>query len=322
MLAGDMNLWGPPVSSYFRGWRRAVTGRTLARSAGPTASSTTCWSPPRCRWSSARVGDVPAPTTGRWWSRWPWPDGSLKAPPGRGSVAYMTDVLAGFEQSTFTADGDDPGGLPDRVGPGGHRDQRDARHHPPGGRVRAQGGGGRPAPRCCPTSSGTTAGPPLPGYTVSSFTRACVAKEFTVLATGRTSPVIDWLRALAADEHQRCGGPGRGSGRDVLHRRVRPGHDGRRRGGGPGAQPALPAHPADQDPTRRPRPLRRGPGPGDRTGGGGDLRPRTPVHRGQGQPARAFRAPARPARATRSSVSSSTRRRATPTDTGRRPTRC
>jgi endonuclease/exonuclease/phosphatase family metal-dependent hydrolase len=27
-LVGDMNLWGPPTSSYFRGWRRAVTGRT------------------------------------------------------------------------------------------------------------------------------------------------------------------------------------------------------------------------------------------------------------------------------------------------------
>jgi endonuclease/exonuclease/phosphatase family metal-dependent hydrolase len=28
VLAGDMNLWGPPVSSYVRGWRRAVVGRT------------------------------------------------------------------------------------------------------------------------------------------------------------------------------------------------------------------------------------------------------------------------------------------------------
>jgi endonuclease/exonuclease/phosphatase family metal-dependent hydrolase len=27
-LAGDMNLWGPPTSSYFRGWRRAVIGRS------------------------------------------------------------------------------------------------------------------------------------------------------------------------------------------------------------------------------------------------------------------------------------------------------
>ncbi|MGO8871432.1 MAG: endonuclease/exonuclease/phosphatase family protein [Acidimicrobiales bacterium] len=28
VLAGDMNLWGPPTTSYLRGWRRAVTGRS------------------------------------------------------------------------------------------------------------------------------------------------------------------------------------------------------------------------------------------------------------------------------------------------------
>jgi endonuclease/exonuclease/phosphatase family metal-dependent hydrolase len=28
VLAGDMNLWGPPVNSFFPAWRRAVTGRT------------------------------------------------------------------------------------------------------------------------------------------------------------------------------------------------------------------------------------------------------------------------------------------------------
>ena len=39
----------------------------------------------------------------------------------------------------------------------------------------------------------------------------CVSREFTVWATGRTSPVIDWLRALAAHEHDRCGGPGVGA---------------------------------------------------------------------------------------------------------------
>jgi len=27
-LVGDMNLWGPPVNSYLRGWRRALTART------------------------------------------------------------------------------------------------------------------------------------------------------------------------------------------------------------------------------------------------------------------------------------------------------
>jgi dienelactone hydrolase len=52
---------------------------------------------------------------------------------------------------------------------------------------------------------------PSVGYTVSSLARACISREFTVLATGRTSPVIGWLRALAAEEHQRCGGPGVGA---------------------------------------------------------------------------------------------------------------
>ncbi len=28
VLAGDMNLWGPPVSSYLRGWHRTIVGRT------------------------------------------------------------------------------------------------------------------------------------------------------------------------------------------------------------------------------------------------------------------------------------------------------
>ncbi|MFE0651950.1 dienelactone hydrolase family protein [Streptomyces sp. NPDC059534] len=39
----------------------------------------------------------------------------------------------------------------------------------------------------------------------------CVSREFTVLAAGRTSPVVTWLRALAAREHERCGGPGVGA---------------------------------------------------------------------------------------------------------------
>lgn len=46
---------------------------------------------------------------------------------------------------------------------------------------------------------------------LSSLVPACVSREFTVFATGKTSPVVDWLRALAADEHERCGGPGVGA---------------------------------------------------------------------------------------------------------------
>jgi dienelactone hydrolase len=48
-------------------------------------------------------------------------------------------------------------------------------------------------------------------YMASSIVPTCVSKEFTVLATGRTSPVVDWLRALARAEHDRCGGPGVGA---------------------------------------------------------------------------------------------------------------
>ncbi len=43
-----------------------------------------------------------------------------------------------------------------------------------------------------------------------SMVPACVSREFHVLATGRTSPVMDWLRALGRDLHEQCGGPGIG----------------------------------------------------------------------------------------------------------------
>jgi dienelactone hydrolase len=45
---------------------------------------------------------------------------------------------------------------------------------------------------------------------LSTLARTCVSKEFTTFATGRTSPVTVWLRALARHEHERCGGPGVG----------------------------------------------------------------------------------------------------------------
>jgi dienelactone hydrolase len=48
-------------------------------------------------------------------------------------------------------------------------------------------------------------------YLVSSIAPVCVSREFTVLATGKTSPVIAWLRALARAEHERAGGPGVGA---------------------------------------------------------------------------------------------------------------
>ena len=44
-----------------------------------------------------------------------------------------------------------------------------------------------------------------------TFARACISREFATLAAGRTSPIIGWLRRLAALEHHRCGGPGVGA---------------------------------------------------------------------------------------------------------------
>lgn len=49
------------------------------------------------------------------------------------------------------------------------------------------------------------------GDMLRSVAPACVSREFTVFATGRSSPVVSWLRAVAAHEHARCGGPGVGA---------------------------------------------------------------------------------------------------------------
>ncbi|MFB0632329.1 dienelactone hydrolase family protein [Streptomyces sp. AB3(2024)] len=45
----------------------------------------------------------------------------------------------------------------------------------------------------------------------STLWKVCVSREFTLLATGRSSRVVRWLRALAAAEHECCGGPGVGA---------------------------------------------------------------------------------------------------------------
>jgi dienelactone hydrolase len=52
--------------------------------------------------------------------------------------------------------------------------------------------------------------PPTAGYALRSIGPACVSREFSAFALKRTSPVTVWLRALAAAEHERCGGPGVG----------------------------------------------------------------------------------------------------------------
>jgi dienelactone hydrolase len=48
------------------------------------------------------------------------------------------------------------------------------------------------------------------GPLLRSVLRVCVSREFAILAD-RTSPVVTWLRALAAKAYRDCGGPGVGA---------------------------------------------------------------------------------------------------------------
>ena len=43
------------------------------------------------------------------------------------------------------------------------------------------------------------------------FRQACVSAEFRAFAANQSSPVTQWLRALARLAHQQCGGPGVGA---------------------------------------------------------------------------------------------------------------
>jgi dienelactone hydrolase len=49
------------------------------------------------------------------------------------------------------------------------------------------------------------------GYMFGSIGRACISREFRAFSANASSPVVDWLRALAADIHPRCGGRGVGA---------------------------------------------------------------------------------------------------------------
>lgn len=52
---------------------------------------------------------------------------------------------------------------------------------------------------------------PSPVYILKSMARLCISREFHVLASHRSSPVTDWLRALARHAHEQAGGKGVGA---------------------------------------------------------------------------------------------------------------
>jgi dienelactone hydrolase len=50
------------------------------------------------------------------------------------------------------------------------------------------------------------------GYAMKEMLKGiCIRREFTVWASDRSSPIVDWLRALSRQVHGECGGPGVGA---------------------------------------------------------------------------------------------------------------
>jgi dienelactone hydrolase len=62
-----------------------------------------------------------------------------------------------------------------------------------------------------PVLAGTPGKPMSVPYVAESVTKVCISREFATWATNRTSPVIEWLRALARELHGSAGGPGVGA---------------------------------------------------------------------------------------------------------------
>ncbi len=53
--------------------------------------------------------------------------------------------------------------------------------------------------------------PVTPGYAAGQMARACISREFHVLASRQSSPITEWLRALCRHAHGELGGPGVGA---------------------------------------------------------------------------------------------------------------
>ncbi|HTJ63966.1 MAG TPA: dienelactone hydrolase family protein [Alphaproteobacteria bacterium] len=62
-----------------------------------------------------------------------------------------------------------------------------------------------------PVLLGTPMRPLSGGYIASSLFRACISREFRLLSANQSSPIVDWLRALARHAHAEQGGPGVGA---------------------------------------------------------------------------------------------------------------
>lgn len=122
----------------------------------------------------------------------------------------MTTALDGWEQSEFTAEGRTRVVMRRGIGPGVI-----VIHEIPGITPKVVAFANELVAAgftvLMPSLVGTP-GRSLSGfYGAASLIKICVAREFVTWATQRTSPIINWLRALAADLHASVGGPGVGA---------------------------------------------------------------------------------------------------------------
>ncbi len=63
-----------------------------------------------------------------------------------------------------------------------------------------------------PSLFGEPGRPVTTGYALRSMASAiCIRREFSVWSAGRSSPIVEWLKALARKAHAECGGAGVGA---------------------------------------------------------------------------------------------------------------
>lgn len=122
----------------------------------------------------------------------------------------MSGVLDGWERAAFSASGIRHDTYRRGSGPGVI-----VIHEVPGITPEVARFAGEVVERGCtvvmPDLLGTPGREPSPTYLGVTSLRMCVAREFTTWATGRTSPIVAWLRALARRLHGEVGGPGVGA---------------------------------------------------------------------------------------------------------------
>ncbi len=120
------------------------------------------------------------------------------------------DVLAGWEQSTFTAAGYTRPVYRRGTGPGVI-----VVHEIPGITPKVTQFANEVVDAgftvVMPSLVGTPGREVSGSYLASSFAKVCVSREFSNMAMNQTSPIISFLRALARNLHQEVGGPGVGA---------------------------------------------------------------------------------------------------------------